>query len=118
MSTSNQQGISYLPPEGGETLWVLGDQVTFKADGERDGLTLFVSTIPPGGGPPASACPLQAGRSPLRSGGDLLLPQWERVDRGAGRLVHLDSPRRATYLPQYGTRDGAALLDQYVAWGA
>jgi hypothetical protein len=47
MSTSNQQGINYLPPEGGETLWVLGDQVTFKADGERDGVTLFVSTIPP-----------------------------------------------------------------------
>jgi hypothetical protein len=47
MSTSNQQGISFLSPEGGETLWVLGDQVTFKADGERDGVTLFVSTIPP-----------------------------------------------------------------------
>ena len=46
MSTINQQKIRYLPPEGGETLWILGDQVTFKTDGERDGLTLFVSTIP------------------------------------------------------------------------
>jgi hypothetical protein len=50
MSASKQHGISYLPPESGETLWVLGDQVTFKADGEREGVMLFVSTIPPGGG--------------------------------------------------------------------
>ena len=35
-----------------ETLWVLRDQVTFKADCDRGSLTLVVSTIPPGGGPP------------------------------------------------------------------
>ena len=52
MSTSKRTGIKYVPPEAGEALWILGDQVTFKTDGERDGLTLFVSTIPPGGGPP------------------------------------------------------------------
>ena len=52
MSTVNRQGITHLQPGEGETLWVLGDQVTFKANGERDGLTLFVGTIPPGGGPP------------------------------------------------------------------
>ena len=52
MVTINQHGITHLPAGAGETLWVLGDQVTFKADGNRTGLTLFVSTIPPGGGPP------------------------------------------------------------------
>ena len=52
MATISQQGIRHLPPGAGESLWILGDQVTFKADGERNGITLFVSTIPPGGGPP------------------------------------------------------------------
>lgn len=52
MATTEQRGITHLSPGEGERLWVLGDQVTFKTDGERDGLTLFVSTIPPGGGPP------------------------------------------------------------------
>lgn len=52
MTEVQQSTITYLPPEAGETLWVLGDQVTFKTDGDRDGVTLFVATIPPGGGPP------------------------------------------------------------------
>lgn len=52
MSAVSQQGIKHLPPGEGENLWILGDQVTFKTDGERDGLTLFVSTIPPESGPP------------------------------------------------------------------
>lgn len=52
MATGTWHQITHLPPGAGESLWVLGDQVTFKTDGERDGLTLFVSTIPPGGGPP------------------------------------------------------------------
>lgn len=52
MSVVDQQGIKHLAPGEGEKLWIMGDQVTLKADGERDGLTLFVSTIPPGGGPP------------------------------------------------------------------
>jgi mannose-6-phosphate isomerase-like protein (cupin superfamily) len=52
MAATQRDGIACVPPGEGEALWVLGDQVTFKADGERDGLTLFVATIPPGGGPP------------------------------------------------------------------
>lgn len=52
MDKVQQSTATYLPPGAGESLWILGDQVTFKADGERDGLTLFVSTIPSGGGPP------------------------------------------------------------------
>ncbi len=52
MAVTEQRGITLLHPGEGEALWVLGDQVTFKADGGRDGMTLFVSTIPPGGGPP------------------------------------------------------------------
>jgi mannose-6-phosphate isomerase-like protein (cupin superfamily) len=52
MTATTPQGITHVRPGEGETLWVLGDEVTFKADGERDGLTVFVSTIPPGGGPP------------------------------------------------------------------
>ncbi|HZC77415.1 MAG TPA: cupin domain-containing protein [Ktedonobacterales bacterium] len=52
MTTSEQTGITYLPPGAGEALWVLGDQVTLKADGTRDGVTFFVGTISPGGGPP------------------------------------------------------------------
>lgn len=52
MSTISQQGIKHLASGEGEKLWILGDQVILKADGERDGLTLFVSTISPGGGPP------------------------------------------------------------------
>jgi mannose-6-phosphate isomerase-like protein (cupin superfamily) len=44
--------FTHVPAGAGEMLWVLGDQVTFKTDGERDGLTVFVATIPPGGGPP------------------------------------------------------------------
>jgi mannose-6-phosphate isomerase-like protein (cupin superfamily) len=52
MTEVQQSTITYLPPGAGETLWVLGDQVTFKTDGGRDGVTLFVATIPPEGGPP------------------------------------------------------------------
>lgn len=52
MVAISQRGMRHLPTTAGETLWILGDQVTLKADGERDGVTLFVSTIPAGGGPP------------------------------------------------------------------
>lgn len=52
MSTVNHQGIRYLPPKQGETLWVMGDQVTFKTDADHDGMTIFESVITPGGGPP------------------------------------------------------------------
>jgi mannose-6-phosphate isomerase-like protein (cupin superfamily) len=52
MSATGLQEFTYVAPETGESLWILGDQVTFKVDGERQGLTFFVSTIPVGGGPP------------------------------------------------------------------
>jgi mannose-6-phosphate isomerase-like protein (cupin superfamily) len=52
MTTSERRAIISLSPGAGEALWVLGDQVTLKADGARDGISLFVSTISPGGGPP------------------------------------------------------------------
>ena len=34
------------------TLWVLGDFVAFKADGESMGLSVFEGLVPPEGGPP------------------------------------------------------------------
>lgn len=52
MAGVQQSTITRLSPGDGERLWVLGDQLTFKTDGERDGVTIFVATIPPGGGPP------------------------------------------------------------------
>ena len=50
MVTTSEQGITHLPPGEGETLWVLGDFVTLKA--QSDELTLFEGVIPPEGGPP------------------------------------------------------------------
>ncbi len=49
---TNDQGVVHVPPGEGETLWVLGDFVTFKADGESASLSVFEGLIPPGGGPP------------------------------------------------------------------
>ena len=49
---TNNQGVVRVPPGEGETLWVLGDFVTFKADGESASLSVFEGLIPPGGGPP------------------------------------------------------------------
>lgn len=52
MAKVQQSAITRLSPGEGEKLWVLGDQLAFKSDGDRDGVTIFVATIPPGGGPP------------------------------------------------------------------
>ena len=41
-----------VPPGEGETLWVLGDFVAFKADGESTSLSVFEGLVPPEGGPP------------------------------------------------------------------
>ena len=49
---TNDQGVVRVPSGEGETLWVLGDFVTFKADGESASLSVFEGLIPPGGGPP------------------------------------------------------------------
>jgi quercetin dioxygenase-like cupin family protein len=49
---TNNQGVVRVPPGAGDTLWVLGDFVTFKADGESASLSVFEGLIPPGGGPP------------------------------------------------------------------
>ncbi len=105
MSMSKQQGISSLPPEGGETLWVLGNQVTFKADGERDGLTLFVSTIPPGGGPPPHVHYLQEEAHYILSGTFSFLSgdKWIEaqmgsflwIPRGVGNWLPSCSPRES-----------------------
>ncbi len=49
---TRDQGVVRVPPGEGETLWVLGDFVAFKADGESVGLSVFEGLIPPQGGPP------------------------------------------------------------------
>jgi mannose-6-phosphate isomerase-like protein (cupin superfamily) len=51
METKNQ-GVVRVPPGEGETFWVLGDFVTFKADGESSSLSVFEGLVPPGGSPP------------------------------------------------------------------
>src|SRR5919199_3385643 len=51
METKNQ-GVVRVPPGEGETFWVLGDFVIFKADGESSSLLVFEGLAPPGGGPP------------------------------------------------------------------
>ena len=48
METKNQDVVR-VPPGEGETFWVLGDFVTFKADGESASLSVFEGLIPPGG---------------------------------------------------------------------
>ena len=52
MSTTSEQAVTYVPADAGETLWVLGAFVTFKTRGERDKLSFFEVTCPPGAGPP------------------------------------------------------------------
>ena len=49
---TRDQGVVRIPPGEGETLWVLGDFVAFKADGESASLSVFEGLIPPEGGPP------------------------------------------------------------------
>ena len=50
MSATSQRAITHLPAGEGETLWVLGDFVTLKA--ESAALTLFEVLAPPEAGPP------------------------------------------------------------------
>ncbi len=50
MSATSQRAITHLGASEGETLWVLGDFVTLKVEG--DGLTLFEAIAPPQAGPP------------------------------------------------------------------
>jgi quercetin dioxygenase-like cupin family protein len=97
MSTSNQQGISFLSPEGGESLSVLGDQVTFKADGERDGVTLFVSTIPPGGGPPPHVHYLQEEAHYVLEGTFSFLNGNEWIEARAGSFLWIPRGVRHTF---------------------
>ncbi len=49
---TRDQGVVRVPPGEGETLWVLGDFVAFKADGESASLSVFEGLVPPEGGPP------------------------------------------------------------------
>jgi quercetin dioxygenase-like cupin family protein len=49
---TRDQGVVRVPPGEGETFWVLGDFVAFKADGESTGLSVFEGLVPPKGGPP------------------------------------------------------------------
>src|SRR5690242_19361195 len=87
MSTDIKQGISYLSPDKGETLWVMGDQVTFKTVGEREGLTIFVAKIPPGGGPPPHVHYLQDEAYYVLDGRFSFLNGEEWIEAQAGSFV-------------------------------
>ncbi|GAC1447809.1 MAG: hypothetical protein PVSMB4_03980 [Ktedonobacterales bacterium] len=89
MPAINQQGITYLAPGEGETLWVLGDQVTIKADGESDGITLFVSTIPCGGGPPPHVHHKQEEMHYVLEGTFAFLSGDEWITAEAGSFIHI-----------------------------
>lgn len=97
MSASNQQRINYLPPQGGETLWVLGDQITFKAVGEREGVTLFVSTILPGGGPPPHVHYLQGEAHYVLEGTFSFLSGDEWIEAPAGSFIWIPRGVRHTF---------------------
>jgi hypothetical protein len=43
---TRDQGVVRVPPGEGETFWVLGDFVAFKADGESTGLSVFEGLVP------------------------------------------------------------------------
>jgi quercetin dioxygenase-like cupin family protein len=105
MSTINQQKLRYLPPEGGETLWILGDQVTFKTDGERDGLTLFVSTIPRGGGPPPHVHYLQEEAHYVLQGTFSFLNGDEWIEAETGSFICIPRGVRHTFR-NTGTQTG------------
>lgn len=89
MSVINQQGIKRLAPGEGEKLWVLGDQVTFKLDGERDGLTIFVATIQPGGGPPPHVHHKQEEVHYVLEGSFSFLNGDEWIDAAAGTFIYI-----------------------------
>ena len=97
MSTNNQPGIRYLPPEAGEALWIMGDQVTFKTDGTHDGLTLFVSTIPPGGGPPPHIHYLQEEAHYVLEGTFSFLNGDEWIEAPAGSFLWIPRGVRHTF---------------------
>jgi mannose-6-phosphate isomerase-like protein (cupin superfamily) len=97
MSTNMKSGIRYLPPEAGEALWILGDQVTFKTDGERDGITLFVSTIPPGGGPPPHVHYLQEEAHYVLEGTFSFLNGDEWIEAQAGSFIWIPRSVRHTF---------------------
>jgi mannose-6-phosphate isomerase-like protein (cupin superfamily) len=95
MSVISQPGIRYLPPEAGEPLWVLGDQVTLKTDGERDGVTVFVSTIPPGGGPPPHIHQKQEEAHYVLEGTFSFLNGTEWIEAPTGSFIFI--PRRVVH---------------------
>jgi quercetin dioxygenase-like cupin family protein len=95
MSTTIQPGIRFTPPEAGEPLWVLGDQVTLKTDGERDGITVFVSTIPPGGGPPPHVHQQQEEAHYVLEGTFSFLNGSEWIEAPTGSFIFI--PRRVVH---------------------
>lgn len=95
MSTTTQQGIKYIPPGEGERLWVLGDQVTLKTDGENDGLTMFVATIMPGGGPPPHVHKEQEEAHFVLEGTFSFLSGDTWIEAPAGSLIFI--PRRTVH---------------------
>lgn len=82
-----QPGVTFVAPEAGEMLWVMGDQVTFKTDGARDGLTIFVSTIQPGGGPPPHVHERQEEAHYVLEGAFSFLNQDTWIEAGAGSFI-------------------------------
>jgi len=53
-STDTQPVATYVPPEGGESVWLVGDTYTVKLSGEQTGgmFSLSEAIVPAGGGPP------------------------------------------------------------------
>jgi mannose-6-phosphate isomerase-like protein (cupin superfamily) len=97
MTMGTQHGIRYVSPESGETLWIMGDEVTFKTDGERDGVTLFVSRIPPGGGPPPHVHYLQEEAHYVLEGIFSFLNGSEWIEARAGAFIWIPRGVRHTF---------------------
>ena len=60
---------AYLPPDGGNSVWLVGDRITVKLTSEDTGGVYSVAeeTTPPQGGPPPHTQPRR--RNVVRAGG-------------------------------------------------
>ena len=85
------QGIVYMPPGEGRSLWVLGELVVYKTTSEQTGgaYSLFEVETPPGSGPPPHVQHREDESHYVLEGEYEFLVEGRTIRAGAGALIYV-----------------------------